>query len=84
MSQSISPAAIAIRAAADAWAAGEGCDESLGWSDEYCETLARFAILASREPTLAMVQAGYREKQNGNGIAGIWHAMIDEMLGIKK
>jgi hypothetical protein len=61
----------AIKDAADAWAAGEGCDELLDWDAEYCGALADAAIaahlkaleaaglcVAPVEPDLMMAQAG--------------------------
>ncbi len=76
----------AIGNAADAWAAGEGCDEVGVLDAEYCERLARAAIAAMREPTEAMLDAlddpdaAERLLQRASWREDIWRAMIDGAL----
>lgn len=75
------------RIAGTIWTAWRGPEEWGGaWakvSDRSRSTglaMGRAAILALREPTEAMIAAGYAAEVNGQATAGIWRAMIDAAL----
>ena len=52
-------------------------------SQNYWRIGARAAIVAMREPTETMIDAGSKEQRNilSKPIEGIWAAMIDDALG---
>jgi hypothetical protein len=68
----------AMGEAADAWAAGEGCDEIDVLDADMLLEMAAVAITAMREPTEAMCRAATRNKRIADAI---WCAMIDAALG---
>jgi len=63
----------------------EGKWEQLAdWQKDYGRAQARAAIEAMREPTDAMIEAGWQDGMAGFGegeeCEPVWHAMIDEAL----
>jgi hypothetical protein len=62
----------------------ESHQEIKGWSLDYDVTdMARAAIEAMREPTKAVIEAGYKVETFGDGVsdpASVWPAMIDAVL----
>jgi hypothetical protein len=50
-------------------------------TQETLEAAARAAIVAIREPTLAMIDAGMKQcDYSGNFALDVWHAMHDKMM----